>query len=128
MMERTRKFLVLASLFGATGVALGAFAGHGLQSAITPEMLSVFQTGVRYQMYHTFALFVTCWLMSTAADRKFSLAAWLFVVGILLFSGSLYILALSDITSFGWITPFGGLALLGGWVALGWGIVKTKSW
>ncbi len=125
-MERTRKFLVLASLFGATGVALGAFAAHGLKSAITSEMLSVFQTGVRYQMYHTFALFVTSWLMSAAADWKFSLAAWLFVLGIVLFSGSLYILALSNIESFGWITPFGGLAFLGGWIALGWGIARTK--
>jgi uncharacterized membrane protein YgdD (TMEM256/DUF423 family) len=126
-MERSRKFLVLASVFGATGVALGAFAAHGLRSAVTSEMLSVFETGVRYQMYHTFALFVVCWLMRREANRKFYLSAWLFVAGIVLFSGSLYALALTNLQSLGWITPLGGLSFIGGWIFLGWGVVRAES-
>lgn len=105
---------------------MGAFAAHGLKSTISVQMLEVFQTGVRYQMYHTFALFVTCWLMEHRENRKLELAAWLFAVGVLLFSGSLYLLALTDIQSLGWVTPFGGLSFIAGWIFLGWGIYKTK--
>ncbi len=89
-------------------------------------MLSVFQTGVRYQMYHTFALFVACWVLGDGGTRALSFSAWLFVAGVVLFSGSLYALALTGLHSFGWITPIGGLAFIGGWISLGWGILMTK--
>ncbi len=125
-MERSRTILLLASVFGATGVALGAFAAHGLRSTITPELLTVFETGVRYQMYHTFALFVTGLLMRGGGSSKLYLAGCLFVAGIILFSGSLYVLALTGLRDLGWITPLGGLSFLGGWIVLGWGIAETR--
>jgi uncharacterized membrane protein YgdD (TMEM256/DUF423 family) len=124
--RRSRIILVLASAFGATGVALGAFAAHGLRSSVSPEMASVFETGVRYQMYHTFALLVTGWFLERGENRKLFAAAFLFVTGIVLFSGSLYALALTNIQSLGWITPFGGLSFIGGWIVLGWGVARRN--
>jgi len=114
-MHGSRKFLVVASVFGFTGVALGAFAAHTLKSTISSDMLSVFDTGVRYQMYHTFALFVVSWFLHVQENRKLTMAAWLFVAGVILFSGSLYVLAMTSIESFGFVTPVGGLCFLGGW-------------
>jgi len=117
----SRKFLVIASVFGLTGVALGAFGAHSLRSTISSDMLAVFETGVRYQMYHAFALFVASWSLKARPSRKFRNAAWLFVVGVILFSGSLYALAVTGIRSLGFVTPLGGLSLLAGWLALGLG-------
>ncbi len=117
-METSKKYLVLASVFGLTGVGLGAFAAHALKGQWSAEMLSVFETGVRYQMYHTFALFVTSLMLRTAGNKRFGIAAFLFTLGILLFSGSLYVLALTNIVWFGYVTPLGGLFFLGGWSTL----------
>lgn len=125
-MQDWRKFSVLASLFGLTGVALGAFGAHSLKSTISAEMLSVFETGVRYQMYHTFALFIALWGLQLGKSNKFEIAAWLFVVGVILFSGSLYILAMTGVRSFGFVTPLGGLSLLGGWLFLALGFFEKK--
>jgi len=115
-MDRT--FLLLGAIFGFLAVGLGAFGAHGLRGRISPEMLAVFETGVRYHMYHALALILTSVLMARISGWLVTTAGWCFVGGILLFSGSLYALALSGVTIFGAITPFGGLAFLAGWACL----------
>ena len=99
-------------------MGLGAFGAHGLRSRLTPEMLAVFETGVRYQMYHALALLAVAGLMDRFNGWLIVTAGWLFVAGIVLFSGSLYTLALTGITTLGAITPLGGLAFLAGWACL----------
>ena len=115
-MDRT--FLLLGAIFGFLGVALGAFGAHGLRGRLSPEMLAVFETAVRYQMYHTLALLITGLVMARTDGWLFHLAGWCFVAGILIFSGSLYALALTGVTVLGAITPIGGLAFLAGWACL----------
>ncbi|AYC31118.1 DUF423 domain-containing protein [Pseudomonas cavernae] len=120
-----RVFLLLAAFFGFTAVALGAFAAHGLKSQLSADYLAVFQTGVHYQMVHALALLALALLSVHLPGRALTLAGGLFVLGILLFSGSLYLLSLSGVRGLGIITPFGGLAFLGGWLSLGvaaWGL------
>lgn len=112
-----RTFLMLAAFFGFTGVALGAFAAHGLKSKLTPEYLAVFQTGVHYQMLHALALFGVALLSAHIGGTLVSLAGWAFTVGSLLFSGSLYLLTLAGL-GVGIITPIGGLFFLIGWALL----------
>ena len=109
---------MIGALAGVVGVALGAFGAHGLRSRVSPEMLAVFETGVRYQMYHALALVVLGTLPSTMHGRLATTAGWAFTAGILLFSGSLYVLALSEIRVLGAITPLGGVAFLIGWACL----------
>ena len=121
----TRKFFILGALFAASGVLLGAFAAHALKQSLTTGMLGVFETGVRYQMYHAFALFVVGWVAQLRQDRLVVNAGWLFVVGILLFSGSLYALSLSGIKGFGAITPLGGILFLWGWLTLFWKVYRA---
>jgi uncharacterized membrane protein YgdD (TMEM256/DUF423 family) len=114
-----RAFLLMGALAGATGVALGAFGAHGLRSRLTPEMLAVFETGVRYHLYHAIALLGTVPIMARFEGSRLVIAAgWLFVAGIVLFSGSLYLLALTGITMLGAITPLGGVAFLCAWACL----------
>jgi uncharacterized membrane protein YgdD (TMEM256/DUF423 family) len=115
-MERT--FLLAGAVAGFIGVAFGAFGAHGLRGRLSPEMLSVFETGVRYQMYHALALLLTAIVAGRADGRAVAAAGWLFVTGIALFSGSLYVLAVTGVTAFGAITPIGGVAFLAGWVCL----------
>ena len=113
---------------GFLGVALGAFAAHGLKPALSPDMLAVFETGVRYQMYHAFALFAAGWGWARWQTVAFARAGGLFVAGIVIFSGSLYLLAFTGARWFGAITPLGGLAFLAGWLCLGWGAAtKMRS-
>ena len=114
-----RFFLLLAAFAGFTGVALGAFAAHGLKAHLSPEYLAVFQTGVHYQMVHALALFGVALLGMRLSGRLLTAAGSLFALGIVLFSGSLYALTLSGIGALGMITPLGGLAFLGGWLCLG---------
>jgi uncharacterized membrane protein YgdD (TMEM256/DUF423 family) len=112
-------FLLVGSLLGFLGVAAGAFGAHGLRSRLSVEMLAVFETAVRYQMYHVFAILLVAAAMGRLGDaRLLSLAGWSFVAGIVLFSGSLYALALTGVTTLGAITPLGGLAFLIGWACL----------
>jgi uncharacterized membrane protein YgdD (TMEM256/DUF423 family) len=112
-------FLLVGSLVGFLGVAAGAFGAHGLRSRLSPDMLAVFETAVRYQMYHVFALLITAVVMGRVGDaRLLTIAGWSFITGIVLFSGSLYALALTGISSLGAITPLGGLAFLVGWACL----------
>ncbi len=114
-----RVFLLLASFAGFTGVALGAFAAHGLKGRLSVEHLAVFQTGVHYQLVHALALFGVALLAAHLPGRLLMAAGSLFALGILLFSGSLYALTLSGVGKLGIITPFGGLAFLAGWACLG---------
>jgi uncharacterized membrane protein YgdD (TMEM256/DUF423 family) len=114
-----RTFLMLAAVFGFTGVGLGAFAAHGLKGRLSPEHLAVFQTGVLYQLIHALALLGIAILATHLQGRLVGLAGTFFAIGIVLFSGSLYVLTLSGISKLGIITPFGGLAFLAGWVCLG---------
>ncbi|MFL1523871.1 DUF423 domain-containing protein [Pseudomonas sp. O230] len=114
-----RGFLMLAAFFGFTGVALGAFAAHGLKSRLTPEYLTIFHTGVTYQLVHTLALLGVALLATQIPGRLITWAGASFAIGILLFSGSLYLLTTTGISKLGIITPFGGLAFLVGWFCLG---------
>ncbi|MEO4048892.1 DUF423 domain-containing protein [Pseudomonas sp. CAU 1711] len=114
-----RVFLLLAAVAGFSGVALGAFAAHGLKSQLSTEYLAVFQTGVHYQLVHALALFGVALLAERLPGRLPNLAGGLFALGILLFSGSLYALSLSGLGKLGMITPLGGLSFLGGWFCLG---------
>nr|WP_024309855.1 DUF423 domain-containing protein [Pseudomonas sp. P818] len=114
-----RLWLLLSAFAGFTGVALGAFAAHGLKNRLTPEYLAVFQTGTHYQLIHALALFGVGLLALHMPGRLVNLAGGAFAVGILLFSGSLYLLTLSGIGKLGMITPFGGVAFLIGWLSLG---------
>jgi uncharacterized membrane protein YgdD (TMEM256/DUF423 family) len=113
-----KTFLLIGALAGAVGVGLGAFGAHALRSRLSPEMLAVFETGVRYQMYHALALVALAAIEPRLGGYLVQTAGWSFTVGILLFSGSLYVLALTGAKSFGIVTPFGGLAFLVGWAAL----------
>lgn len=102
-------------------MGLGAFGAHALKSTLTPELLAVFETGVRYQMYHVVGMFAAAWGLARWQHRLFAIAGGLFVVGILVFSGSLYLLAFTGTRTWGAVTPAGGLALLAGWLCLTWG-------
>ncbi|MCF7533525.1 DUF423 domain-containing protein [Pseudomonas petrae] len=115
-----RTFLMLASFFGFTGVALGAFAAHGLKNRLTPEYLAVFHTGVLYQLIHALAIFGVALLAMQIQGRLVTYAGISFTLGIILFSGSLYLMTLTGATKLGIITPFGGLFFLIGWGILGW--------
>lgn len=108
----------LGAIAMAFGVALGAFGAHGLRSRITPDLLAIYETGVRYHLVHGLALFVTAWLAGEVKGRAARLAGLLFVVGILLFSGSLYLLALTGVRALGAVTPLGGVAWIAAWSIL----------
>lgn len=116
-----RLLYVCAGVAGFLGVALGAFGAHALKATLPPDMLAVFETGVRYQMYHVFALVAAAWAWARWPHRIFAVAGGLFIAGILLFSGSLYLLAFTGLRALGAITPLGGLAFLAGWLCLAWG-------
>jgi len=116
-----------AAAAGFLGVAFGAFGAHALRAKLSPEMLAVFETGVRYQMYHVFAVFAAAWGHARWQTRPFAAAGWSFLAGIVVFSGSLYVLALTGDRWLGAITPFGGLAFLAGWLCLAWGAYKGAA-
>lgn len=113
-----RIWLFLAALSGGLSVALGAFAAHGLKARLSPHALGIFETGARYQMVHALAMGLAALTMGLAGGPYARLAAMAFLVGTVLFSGSLYLLALTDSKALGAITPLGGLAFLIGWVCL----------
>ena len=125
-----RVFLLLAAFFGFTGVALGAFAAHGLKGRLTEQYLAIFHTGVTYQLVHTLALFGVALLATHLPGRLVTWAGVCFAVGIVLFSGSLYAMALTDLRWLGAITPIGGMAFLIAWLlmALGaWRVAMSSS-
>ena len=114
-----RNFLLIGAVLGFLGVAFGAFGAHALRTRLSADMLAVFETGVRYQMYHVFAILMVAAAIGRIGDaRMLVVAGWCFVAGVVLFSGSLYALALSGTNALGAITPFGGLLFLTGWLVL----------
>jgi len=115
-----RVFLVLGAVSAGLAVAAGAFAAHGLRQRLSPEMLAVFETGVRYHMYHALGLLAVARLAALGPGRAMRVAGWLFVAGTLLFSGSLYGLAVSGQRWLGAITPLGGVCFVAGWLVLAW--------
>lgn len=123
-MMRANPFIVLGSVGAFLGVALGALGAHALKAALTPELTATFETAVRYQMYHSLALVVLGVLFARAPHRSLVVAGWLFVWGTILFSGSLYLLALTRATWLGVVTPMGGTLFLAGWVFLIVGVLK----
>ena len=121
-----RTTLVLASLFGTLAVAFGAFGAHALKDMLTTTGRSeTFDLAVRYNFYHTLALLATGILMEKFPKLKTS--SWLFSGGIIIFSGSLYTLALTNQTWWGAVTPFGGVLLIAGWVALGLTFLQSQK-
>ncbi len=107
------------SLVMFLGVALGAFAAHGLRHVLSDPMKTIFETGVRYQFIHGLALFVVAWLLSRGASTWVVAAGWCFLFGVIVFSGSLYLLSLTGTKAWGAVTPLGGVAFLAGWFLLG---------
>jgi uncharacterized membrane protein YgdD (TMEM256/DUF423 family) len=121
-----RLFVALGAITAGLAVAAGAFAAHGLKSRLEPDLLAVFETGARYQMYHGLALFAVAWTVARWPEGGAALAGWLFLAGIVIFSGSLYLLALTGVRWLGAVTPLGGLAFLGGWAVLAWTALRSS--
>ena len=130
-MSMEKKIFLAASILGLIAVVLGAFAAHGLRDALNTTSLESFQTGVRYQMYHAFFLFVIG-LMPQLQPHQKKRVFWLTLLGVLLFSGSIYLLSTNaltpiDFTFLGPVTPIGGLLLISAWGVLGFFLLKRKS-
>lgn len=121
-MKQGRLFLLFGAGYGFLGVAGGAFATHSLRARLAPDLLAVFHTGVEYQFYHAFALLAVGLLLRVKPAPLLPLAGWCFAAGVLLFSGSLYALALTGTRWLGAVTPFGGLLFLLGWALLFWAL------
>ncbi len=120
-------FLLLASAFGALSVAIGAFGAHGLKKVLEEAgRMDTFETAVKYQFYHTLALFAIALLMFKIQDRLLDWAGWAMVGGMLVFSGSLYILCLTGVTKWGAVTPIGGLFFIVGWILLFVSVYKSQ--
>jgi uncharacterized membrane protein YgdD (TMEM256/DUF423 family) len=119
-MDRT--FFALGCVLAFLGVVAGAFAAHGLKDHLTAHQFDIWETGARYHMYQSLALLGVAWAATRWPGRAVDLAGWLFVAGVVLFSGSLYLLAVTDVKVLGAITPLGGLCFLVGWAALAWGV------
>jgi uncharacterized membrane protein YgdD (TMEM256/DUF423 family) len=115
-----RIFFSIGCISAFLAVALGAFGAHALKNSLSPELLSTFEVGVRYQMYHALALLAAGWAHTRWPGKAVTAAGWLFAAGTMLFSGSLYALALSGERWLGAVTPLGGVAFLAGWLCLAW--------
>ena len=114
-----RLFFFLGAISAFVSVGAGAFGAHGLRGRLDPSALAIFETAARYQMYHALALFAVAWAVSRWPGPWAPRAGWIFVVGTVIFSGSLYALALTGVRWLGAITPLGGVAFLAGWICLG---------
>jgi uncharacterized membrane protein YgdD (TMEM256/DUF423 family) len=119
-----RFFFVSGAIAAFIAVALGAFGAHSLKTKLSPDMLNIFEVGVRYHMYHAIGLLAVAWAITRWPEANLNAAGWSFVVGIVVFSGSLYILSIYDIRWLGAITPLGGLAFLIGWAILVWSLAR----
>jgi uncharacterized membrane protein YgdD (TMEM256/DUF423 family) len=113
-----RLFVLIAASSGFIAVAAGAFGAHALKARLTPDLLAIFETGVRYQMFHVVGLLAAAWAAERWPGRAVKVAGWCFVAGTLIFSGSLYALALTGVRTLGAITPVGGVLFLAGWLLL----------
>ena len=119
-------WLAIAAVNGALAVLAGAFAAHGLQGRLDAHALEIFETGARYHMYHALALGLAALAMRGDAAPRARISAWFFLSGIVLFCGSLYMLALVGTSALVYVTPFGGLAFLGGWLVLAGAAMKLR--
>ena len=122
----TRIFFLFGCIFALLAVAAGAFGAHALRDRLTPDLLAAFETGARYQMYHALALLAASGASARWPSRHVAVAGWLFAAGILIFSGSLYVLALTGERWLGAVTPLGGLCLLAGWGALASSVWRSE--
>jgi uncharacterized membrane protein YgdD (TMEM256/DUF423 family) len=120
MQKPATLFMVIGSVSAFLSVAAGAFGAHALKAILEPSRLAVYETAAKYQMYHAFALLIVAWQIHETSDPRLTQAGWLFCSGIVLFSGSLYVVALTDLTWAGAMTPLGGVAFLSGWAILAW--------
>lgn len=111
-----RLFATIGAASGFVAVAAGAFGAHALKSHLAPDMLAVFETGARYQMFHALALLAVAWAATRWPCRAIAVSGGCFIAGTILFSGSLYLLACTGLRGFGAITPFGGVLFLAGWL------------
>ena len=117
--------LLLGSGLGALGVMIGAFGAHAFKSILEQnQRIQTFETAVKYHFFHALALVLLGILMDKYPGKLLTLSMWSYILGILLFSGSLYILSLTGNTKWGAIAPFGGLSLIAGWILLFWGVLK----
>lgn len=121
-MERT--FLALGSASALVAVAAGALGAHALKARLGPDLLAIFETGARYQMFHALGLLAVAWAATRFPGALVSAAGWLLAAGTVLFSGSLYLLALTGARWLGAVTPVGGLAFLAGWACLAWAALR----
>ena len=119
-----RIFFGLGALLAGIAVALGAFGAHALKAHLSPEDLVTFETGVRYQMYHALALLGTAWAMGRWESHLIEWSGWMFILGTVVFSGSLYTLVLTGQRWLGAVTPLGGLAFILGWALLSLAILR----
>ena len=119
-----RLFIIMGALSGAIGVAAGAFGAHALRARVEPRMLEVFETGARYQMYHALALLAAAWMVSRFPGALMNASGWLFMAGTVLFSGSLYAMALTGVRALGAITPLGGVCFIAGWACIALAAMK----
>lgn len=121
-------WVFIAALNGLLSVAAGAFGAHALRDRVeSPRQLEVFETGAKYHMYHALALLAVAWLISRGATTTAQPSAWCFLIGITIFSGSLYGIGLTGINKLGMITPVGGLLLIIGWALLAWAALRTPT-
>lgn len=120
-----KTFFALGATFGALGVVLGAFGAHALRTTLSAADLATFEIGVRYQLYHALALMAVAWASTQWSAATVTLAGWAFVAGIVIFSGSLYVLVLSGQRWLGAVTPIGGVALIMGWALLAWTALRS---
>ncbi|MFB6098087.1 MAG: DUF423 domain-containing protein [Salinibacter sp.] len=116
----TRFFVAIGAVAAGLAVVLGAFGAHGLEGRVSPDRVETFRTGVQYQMYHALALLFVGWAAAQGWGPLLHGAGYCFLAGIVVFSGSLYLLVLTDTGWLGAITPLGGVAFIGGWVLLAW--------
>jgi uncharacterized membrane protein YgdD (TMEM256/DUF423 family) len=121
-----RQFVLMGSCSAFLAVALGAFGAHMLKERLTPELLAIFEVGVRYQMYHALGLFAVAWAASQFPGADVGASGWLFAAGTVIFSGSLYLLTLTGARWLGAVTPVGGLCFLAGWAWLAWGVWRAS--
>jgi uncharacterized membrane protein YgdD (TMEM256/DUF423 family) len=119
-----RLFFALGAASAGLAVALGAFGAHALKTRLAPDLLAIYEVGVRYHLAHALALLAVAWACARWPSSAVSASGWLFVAGTLLFSGSLYVLALTGVRALGAVTPLGGVAWLAGWACLAWGACK----
>ena len=123
--QMTNRILIVGAFMAMIGVAAGAFGAHGLRPILSEKMMAVFETAVRYQLVHALAMLVAGLSAMALNHRVFIRAGWSFFLGILIFSGSLFVMSVTDIRRLGMFTPFGGLAFLIGWGFLAWGYWKV---